>query len=109
MILNGKAKDCFLEYYDTSTIKFLIDGKDFDDLPLYFQQSLLVNWFDSAGIFVNIDVISENNSLELSDWFFVIKINNEDVDFITNDYYYNSRQEATTEGIKKANEIFNSL
>ena len=104
MILNGKAKEEFLKYYDTSTIKFLIDGKDFDDLPLYFQQSLLVNWFDSVGIYIvnlvrnvknkhnfSYDIQFDINRIELClEWFL-------------------SRQEATTEAIKKANEIFNSL
>ena len=107
MILNGKAKEDFINWICKKYPE--IRWHEFKSMPKIFVNVLIIEWFDSVGIFVNIDVISENNSLELSDWFYVIKINNEDVDFITNDYYYNSRQKATTEGIKKANEIFNSL
>jgi len=101
--LKSHKLDSMFKYSNGNAIKvnFLAESK-------VCQNALIIEWFDSVGIYINHDVISNENLLILDNWYFVIKINEEDVDFITNDYYYNTRTEAITEAIKRANVIYNN-
>ena len=107
MILTGKAKEDFLEYYNNHSIKYLLSWTDFDDLPLVVKNALIIEWFDSVGIYVNTtyeefeDIQVKKLPVLVKTWSVLV---NEEllIDF-------NSRQEATDEAIKKANEIYNNL
>lgn len=106
MILTDKTKEDFLKWLENKDVAPYTSM--FFDVPQIVQHSFIIEWFDSVGIYINHDVISNENLLILDNWYFVIKINEEDVDFITNDYYYNTRTEAITEAIKRANVIYNN-
>ena len=85
MILTGKAKDDFSYNYNMS---------DFNGYSETLQNTLIIDFFDSVGIYINIR-----------------RTNNEFISYITNDessFYKKIRQEALSEAIKKANEIYNN-
>jgi hypothetical protein len=103
MILKGKCNNDFLEYYNNSTIKILIDGKDFDDLPLYFQQTLVVNWFDSVGIYIEIGGM---DYLGLHFWYNVQQKNTINAN---NGREFKTREEAVVKAINEAVQIYNLL
>ena len=67
-----------------------------EDLGENFQNCLIIEWFDSVGIYITSDY------LELNKGFFS-EILNENFEIVKP-----TRQEALTEAIKKANEIYNS-
>lgn len=107
MILTGKAKEDFLEYYNNHSIKYLLSWTDFDDLPLVVKNALIIEWLDSVGIYINTtyeefeDIQVKKLPVLVKTW--IVWVNEELlIDF-------NSRQEATDEAIKKANEIYNNL
>ena len=97
MILTGKAKGDFVKWvYSEYDYKYE-HLKDF--YPLHLLDGLIIEWFDSVGIYVDV------NKWSLSFWRSSI-------------YYpylkslgcgFSTRQEATTEAIIKANEIYNEL
>ena len=106
MILTGKAKEDFLEYYNNHSIKYLLSWTDFDDLPLVVKNALIIEWLDSVGIYINTtyeefeDIQVKKLPVLVKTW--IVWVNEELlIDF-------NSRQEATDEAIKKANEIYNN-
>ena len=107
MILTGKAKEDFLEYYNNHSIKYLLSWTYFDDLPLVVKNALIIEWFDSVGIYIN-TTYEEFEDIQVKKLPVLVKtwsvwVNEELlIDF-------NSRQEATEEAIKKANEIYNNL
>lgn len=95
MILTGKAKEDFInwknknyenEYYCT-----------FSSMPKQSQNALIIEWFDSVGIYISI-LTQENDRKERR---FTSDINEQE--FIS----CKTRQQATEESIKKANEIYN--
>lgn len=92
MILTGKAKDDFLESNGKKEVWINIM------LPIY-QYALIIEWFDSVGIYVNAlrYSLSEPNK-----WVVIKSLCENNLDFI-----YSSRQEATKQAIIKANEIYN--
>lgn len=104
MILTGKAKKDFLEYYNNHSIKYLLSWTDFDDLPLVVKNSLIIEWFDSVGIYIL--PIKRNTKKTLTFSCDIYK-NNIEVNRINK--WIETRQEATSEAIKKANEIYNNL
>lgn len=96
MILTDKAKQEFILWYLKSEYNFAFDG-----LSNNFQNALIIEWFDSVGIYIFTDI----------DWqykYFNYKLEYKykEVDY---DYVFNTRQEATTKAIDKANEIFNNI
>ena len=101
MILTGKAKEDFIEYYNNHSIKYLLSWTDFDDLPLVVKNALIIEWFDSVGIYINIE-----NLYYQSWWYYKVK---QCPDTYEQVIMQNTRQEATEEAIKKANEIYNNL
>ena len=91
MILTGKAKEDFSKFYIDNNFDLNIN---FKNLPKIYQNALIVEFFDSVGIYINVEL----DYLHLV-WFPTINNNwtFEEVEFKT-------RQEA----IKKANEIYNN-
>lgn len=105
MILTGKAKQDFE--------KWVKNNYAFNDFPISclkptLLNALIIEWFDSVGIFIH----PQRNcfKIKFNHWYFIITdingmhLNNFLIDKIDND----SRQEATTKAIEKANEIYNS-
>lgn len=107
MILTGKCKEDFYNYYNNSSEKYLVNYINCEDLPSNFLTTLIIDFFDSVGICIH----PRRSFLgaEFKHWYFVITdeigchLNNFMEVRIKND----SRQEAKTEAIKKANEIYN--
>ena len=95
-MLTDKAKIEFESYYNNSTADFLLNGIDFDDLPLCVKNALIIDWFDSIGIY-----IVNNRSFRFNKWNYEILGN------FTSGFDSKSRQEATKKAIEKANEIYN--
>ena len=135
-MLTDKAKQEFLEYYWNNKIKPLkisnckrVDLEDFfysfSDL---FQNALIIDWFDSVGISINV-TCEANNSADSCEgvcqncndcydiwntkYEFIIlqfsEIENNQNDYVSywEDISFESRKEATKKAIEKANEIFN--
>ena len=98
-MLTDKAKQ---EFWCSLSIKEL---KEFDTYSVVIQNALIIDWFDSVGIIITIDIYR----LTQTDYGFTSTIwskgfrNFEDID------NFKSRQEATKKAIEKANEIFNNL
>lgn len=98
MILTGKAKESFIDYLDkTNQIKIEkgILNLHWQDLPEKFKNSLIIEWFDSVRIYITSDYFELNNG-------FYSEILDSNFEIIKP-----TRQEALTEAIKKANEIYN--
>ena len=106
MILTGKAKEDFLEYYNNHSIKYLLSWTYFDDLPLVVKNALIIEWFDSISVFIQ-------------DLGFIHNVGNVPAGFdisvsykgrLYQDFeFQKSRQKAIEKAIKKANEIYNNL
>ena len=88
MILTGKCKEDFIKTKIGNEINL------FESMLPIYKNALLIDFFDSVGIYINIR-----------------RTNNEFISYITNDessFYKKIRQEALSEAIKKANEIYNN-
>ena len=88
MILTGKCKEDFIKTKIGNEINL------FESMLPIYKNALLIDFFDSVGIYINIR-----------------RTNNEFMSYITNDessFYKKIRQEALSEAIKKANEIYNN-
>ena len=99
MELTGKAKESFIDYLDkTNQIKIEkgILNLHWQDLPEKFKNALIIEWFDSVGIYITFDYFDLNKC------------------FYSEILNYNSfstvgtRQECAKNSILKANEIYNS-
>lgn len=95
MILTGKFKEAFLSYTKYSE-------ETFDLCDELYQNALIIDFFDSVGIYISV-VPTYNH---FNRFFYAASgIDFKDVVYKVCD---GDRTEATTEAIKKANEIFNS-
>ena len=92
-ILTGKA----LEHYKIWFNKYYNDYWTYYQSKPTILNALIIEWFDSVGIYVN----AELDYLHLV-WFPTI---NNDWNF--EEVEFKNRQEALTEAIKEANEIYN--
>ena len=99
MILNGKCKRTFLKWLKTRVNSIL---HEIDNIEFWFNLqdesfkiALIIEWFDSVGIYITSDYFELNKGFysEILDSNFAI--------------VKPTRQEALTEAIKKANEIYN--
>jgi len=108
MILNGKAKEDFLEYYWENRIKPLSMsickkqdlGEFFETIMDIMQNALIIEWLDSVKIFINIkSKFGQKKQCER----FSFNVRNYNSGFM-----FNSRQEATEKAIEKAVEIYNN-
>jgi hypothetical protein len=102
MMLTGKCKRPFLKWlkirvnsilHEIDNIEFWFNLQDES-----FKITLIIEWFDSVGIYVN----AELDYLHLV-WFPTINNN-----WNFEEYEFETRQEAIKEAIKEANEIYNS-
>ena len=100
MILTGKAKEEFFNWLDNQGVNGIdISNWEFEKFHLLSnvsQNSLIIEWFDSVGIYIASDYFELNNG-------FYSEILDSNFEIIKP-----TRQEALTEAIKKANEIYNS-
>ena len=103
--LNGKAKEDFgifvFKKYKIAT------WDDFYKLPLVCQQALVIDFFDSVGIYISIEVY---NKPDATTWYETYVSTKSLLDWsLTYDWneLFNSRPEATEKAIEKAVEIFN--
>ena len=101
MILNGKAKEEFFNWLDNQGVNGIDisnwEFEKFHSLSNVSKNSLIIEWFDSIGIYITSDYFVELNKG------FYSEILNENFAIVKP-----IRQEALTEAIKKANEIYNS-
>lgn len=94
MILTGKAKEDFSYKYNMS---------NFNEYSEVLQNALIIEFFDSVGICIEIDVSRFNDKYGFDCGFYYDNFN----DYIAIDGFFNSRQEATEQAIIKANDIYN--
>lgn len=98
MILTRIAKKDFEKYVENLQVSSYISM--LENIPITYLNALIIDWFDSIGIYI--EVLREPDFYA----FQIHKGNYKKIHF--NEGGFNSRQEATTEAIKKANEIYNS-
>ena len=89
-ILTGKAKEDFIKTKIGNEINL------FESMLPIYKNALIIEWFDSVGIYITSDYLELNKG-------FYSEILNENFEIIKP-----TRQEALTEAIKKANEIYNN-
>ena len=109
MVLTGKAKEDFLEWlnkemYYLGRNNFEDRDNNIEDLSDNFQNALIIEWFDSVGIFVSINYVDFYNEIRNDKGFEAYVTKGISVKFRS----VSSRQEATIQAIKKANEIYNT-
>ena len=98
-ILTGKTKEDFFNWLDNQGVNGIdISNWEFEKFHLLSnvsQNALIIEWFDSVGIYITSDYFELNKGFysEILDSNFAI--------------VKPTRQEALTEAIKKANEIYN--
>ena len=107
MILTGKAKEDFENYvlnkklgHDSEVLISVYNQEslfiNYKDVKKPLLNALIIEWFDSVGIYITSDYFELNKG-------FYSEILNENFEIVKP-----TRQEAITEAIKKANEIYNS-
>ena len=104
MILTGKAKEDFYKYINIEDYKLFdyVRKKYANEIVL---NALIIEWFDSVGIYISINYV---------DFYDEFRNNTGFETYVTNKGLsvkfrsVSSRQEATLQAIKKANEIYNS-
>ena len=94
MLLKGKAKEDFYKYLNIKDYK-LFDYVRKKYANEIVSNALIIEWFDSVGIYITSDYFELNNG-------FYSEILDSNFEIIKP-----TRQEALTEAIKKANEIYN--
>lgn len=116
MILNGKAKEGFWKWYLSEPIlKFnklfpmhktsgeKVIRVNFLAMSETCQNALIIEWFDSVDIMITI------SSIYYDSHHFNWLIFDRNLNTIQPKNGYETRSKATTEAIKTANEIYNSL
>jgi hypothetical protein len=95
MKLTGKCKEDFEKWYFDNDKNVYIDLKSFYSLDESMQYGVYVDFFDSVGIDIDIFKTPEGKYLSA-------------VEMEGNDNIHNTRQEARTAAIEKANELYNN-
>ena len=112
MILTGETKEDFERWLHSNDVlikegiydaTYLTDV--FEELPLNLRYALIIEWFDSVGIYISINYVDFYDELR-NDTGFETYVTNKGLSVKFRSV--SSRQEALTEAIKKANEIYNS-
>lgn len=98
MKLTGKCKEEFNEYYDE--MRWNLDDMDFKNLPESCQNAIIIEFFDSVGIYISIHYETFGNH-----YFNAMVTRNHLTTNLRTDSI--SRTEATNAAIIKANEIYN--
>lgn len=118
MVLTGKCKEDFIqyckkyccEYENTKRGEFFWFGNETDLLHKdckSFLNALIIDFFDSVGILVDTNSFSKQTE-QGTKLTFKSFVENEIVQVNHHFGCFDSRQEATTEAIKKANELYNT-
>lgn len=109
MILTGKAKEDFLNFYwdnyigKTRCISTKEDSEDFfNSLIKPLKPALIMEWFDSVGIFITIEY---NDIAYKFQWNLGFNPRKKDV---FSQAIYANRNESSLSAIERANEIYNS-
>jgi hypothetical protein len=107
-MLNGKAKEGFEKWLMNGNDGVSNFGRTIELTRVYFlslkktcQQALIIEWFDSVGIYINIE-----NLYYQSWWSFKVKNCPKTFNEVV---MVSTRTEATTKAIEKSVEIFNQL
>ena len=93
-MLTNKAKQ---EFWCSLSIKEL---KDFDTYSVVIKNALIIEWFDSIGIYITIKNKFGQNKQARIFWFLLNK-------GVSNNEVYLSRQEATKKAIELADKFYN--
>ena len=111
MKLTGKCKEDFIEFLLNTDCKYSINIEEgqlvseaFFECPLSMQYGVLIDFFDSVGIRIVIDMDFENEVYNK----FVLYIEYKKYSFCNYGMNFKTRQEARTAAVKMANEIYNS-
>ena len=109
MILTGKAKKDFFNWLDNQGVNGIdISNWEFEKFHLLSnvsQNSLIIEWLDSVGIYISINYVDFYDELRNNTGFETYVTNKGlSIKFRS----VSSRQEAIKQAIKKANEIYNS-
>ena len=99
MILTNKTLKHFLKWKVNNKNLSTIEVLDFKHLSVTSQNALIIEFFDSIEIIIQIHNVCD-------DWWFRVKSKTKT---IKSEKYneYKNRQQATIQAIKKANEIYN--
>ncbi len=97
MKLTGKALEDFTQWNSNKQFDMMLPF----EYPTYLN-ALIIEWFDSVGIYIHIQPTELGDSLE-----FKAKVNEEDVCFGYGFLFFETRQQATEQAIIKANDIYN--
>lgn len=95
MILTGKAKEDFFLFIKENR---RCSEKSFREFPEIFEDALIIEWFDSVGIYIEI------GKDQINFLYIVHKGDYKKAHFKCGGF--DTRPEATEEAIKKANEIY---
>ena len=109
MILTGKAKEEFFNWLDNQGANGIdISNWEFEKFHLLSnvsKNSLIIEWFDSVGIYISINYVDFYDELR-NNTGFEIYVTNKGLSVKFR--IVSIRQEAIKQAIKKANEIYNS-
>ena len=100
MILTGKAKEDFLDWKVNNKKLSTIEILDFKHLSTTSQNALIIEWFDSVGIYIEIILIHGDEKA------FTFEFSYKDY-FNYCDKEFSSRGEAVGRAIVNVNEIYN--
>lgn len=101
MILNGKCKEKFLEWMRD---KYSNAYDVLNSINPIISNALIIEFFDSVGIYISLNYVSFYDEFRNDKGFEAYVTNNGlSVKFRS----LNSRQQATEQAIKKANDIYN--
>lgn len=95
-------------------IKAIYEFGNLDDFNELFINALIIEWFDSVGIYIEINVnqITDKNKnipkCNFDSAIFHVKHRSKEGRTLTQLKVNANRQEATEQAIKKANEIYNN-
>ena len=100
MILTNKTLEHFLEWKANNKNLSTIEVLDFKHLSVTIQNALIIEFFDSIEIIIQIHNVCD-------DWWFRVKSKTKT---IKSEKYneYKNRQQATIQAIEKANDLYNN-
>ena len=102
MILTGKCREDFLNYCKQSE-SFMMTYADI------YINALFIDWLDSVGIYISIESVFDNmlgyhRGFQVQ----IYQDGKQPISIDKDNDVFESRQQATEEAIKQANEIYNS-
>lgn len=101
-MLTLKTKEFFFKHI---LEKYNYTESDFHQLPLVCQQALVVEFFDSVGILIDVDLVNSDGGFTAYICHEKHRLPNGKT--LTTVKNYNTRPEALSKAISKADELFN--